>query len=553
MLRLLAACLLLASALGAAQSAPATPDTAGQSGTASNSSTSPIFVAVHVERSPSMSFNNMRGGGVYGNRYEVFDATIGQLIAGAYDYNSKFIAGGPVWAGMRRYDVLAAVPPGTTPATLKLMLRAMLADRFALKVHEGTAMKSTYFIKLAGDKPRLKESDGSGDGSCDYQQPPGASSEVPLNYYKCGNVTLAVFARFLQGMRGAGYIPVTDPVVDATGLTGTYDFELHWTPQGAMAEAGPDGITLSDAMEKQLGLKLVLDKAPHAALIIDHVDETPTPDPPGTDKLLPAPIPLEFEVATVKPARPDERSGGGIHGLEIDVQAFTLRQLMNLAWDLNPRDKEALVNAPDWLDKDRFDISAKISFPGQGDASDNGFTRAPYVDITEIMKMIQALILQRFQMKIHTEDRPVTTYTLVADHPKIKPTADPTGPMRCTDGPGPDGQDPRRLNPILNKLYYCENMTMAVFAEQIGKQFMARDYIYYPVLDQTGLKGSYDFTLSYSSMSNLTLNPGGGSEPNGAVTLFDAVKNQMGLRLEKTKRPEPVLVIDHVERTPIEN
>jgi uncharacterized protein (TIGR03435 family) len=156
-------------------------------------------------------------------------------------------------------------------------------------------------------------------------------------------------------------------------------------------------------------------------------------------------------------------------------------------------------------------------------------------------------------MKIHTENRPVTAYTLVADRPKIKPTDDPEGPMRCTDGPGPDGKDPRVLNPILNKLYFCENMPMAVFAEQIGKQFMARDYIYYPVEDQTGLKGSYDFTLSYSSMDNLTFNAGAGSDPNGAVSLFDAVKNQMGLRLEKTKRPEPVLVIDHIERTPTED
>ena len=76
------------------------------------------------------------------------------------------------------------------------------------------------------------------------------------------------------------------------------------------------------------------------------------------------------------------------------------------------------------------------------------------------------------------------------------------------------------------------------------------------MLDATGIKGSWDFTLSFSS-ANLT--KGGGddeaatSDPNGALSLFDAVSKQIGLKLEKQKRPVSVLVIDHIEEKPTEN
>ena len=84
------------------------------------------------------------------------------------------------------------------------------------------------------------------------------------------------------------------------------------------------------------------------------------------------------------------------------------------------------------------------------------------------------------------------------------------------------------------------------------------------MLDDTGLKGSYNFTLSFSSAGHFA--PGGSgnappppdgasqsSDPSGAISLFDAVKNQLGVKLEKQKRPVPVLVIDHIEEQPTPN
>jgi uncharacterized protein (TIGR03435 family) len=99
-------------------------------------------------------------------------------------------------------------------------------------------------------------------------------------------------------------------------------------------------------------------------------------------------------------------------------------------------------------------------------------------------------------------------------------------------------------------------------AAQIGDelQHVAPGYIYNSVVDGTGLKGSYDFTLSFSSADKILPNPGGAnssdpnsSDPNGALSVFDAINRQLGLKLEKTKRPYPVLVIDHIEETPTEN
>jgi uncharacterized protein (TIGR03435 family) len=104
-------------------------------------------------------------------------------------------------------------------------------------------------------------------------------------------------------------------------------------------------------------------------------------------------------------------------------------------------------------------------------------------------------------------------------------------------------------------------MNMAQVGEEL--QRIAAGYIYSSVLDATGIKGSWDFTLSFSS-ADLTKGSGDGSgappsgtpttsDPNGALTLFDAVSKQLGLKLEKQRRPVQVLVIDHIEEKPTEN
>jgi uncharacterized protein (TIGR03435 family) len=168
--------------------------------------------------------------------------------------------------------------------------------------------------------------------------------------------------------------------------------------------------------------------------------------------------------------------------------------------------------------------------------------------------MLRAMITERFQMKWHMEDRPVTAYTLIAVKPRLKPTLDPTERTKCKEGPGPDGKDPRIASPVLNRLITCQNMTLAQIGDEL--QRVANGYIYNTVVDGTGLKGSYDFTLSFSSADKILPLAGdaaNSTDPNGALSVFDAVSRQLGLKLEKTKRPYPVLVIDHMEETPTAN
>ena len=125
---------------------------------------------------------------------------------------------------------------------------------------------------------------------------------------------------------------------------------------------------------------------------------------------------------------------------------------------------------------------------------------------------------------------------------------------RCNVGPGPDAR------PIMNILVTCQNVTMAQAAELFPT--FAAWYLHYPVVDKTGLKGGWDFTLNWSSGDHMPdfggqSPPEAGSEtpadPNGAVSFYDAVSKELGLKLVKEKRPEPVLVIDHIDEQPTPN
>jgi uncharacterized protein (TIGR03435 family) len=160
----------------------------------------------------------------------------------------------------------------------------------------------------------------------------------------------------------------------------------------------------------------------------------------------------------------------------------------------------------------------------------------------------------------------MTVYTLVAAKPKLK-KADPSERTKWVEGPGPDGKDPRNASPILGRLVTVTNMTMAQLAERL--QGIAPGYLSSTVEDGTNLEGAYDFTLSFSPNGFQNVGAGAGrggpdgaqaqpggasaSDPNGGITLFEAMEKQLGLKLEAHKRPVQVLVIDHIEQKPTGN
>src|SRR5437879_6949806 len=162
------------------------------------------------------------------------------------------------------------------------------------------------------------------------------------------------------------------------------------------------------------------------------------------------------------------------------------------------------------------------------------------------------------------ESKHIAVYTLLAAKPKLK-KADPAARTKWQEGALPDSKDSKNANPSLGRLVTCQNVTMAQFAQLLP--VIAPGYLHTEVTDATGLEGGWDFTFSFSPAGILQLNGGQGGEggassagpvgeasvPSGAVSLFDAMTRQLGLKLEVQKRPTPVLVIDHIEQKPTDN
>jgi uncharacterized protein (TIGR03435 family) len=509
------------------------------------------FEIADVRVSPHRAFPFLEPGSLRGDRYFIRQATVVDLIATAYGVDAANVQGGPSWLEMDRFDIVAKAPLQTPSATLKLMLQALLAERFGVVMHKGSVPMPAYVLSGPKGKPKMKQSEGSGESHCDFVPPPSnlPADAIFPNEFTCRSMTMDEFADSVHQWAG-GYL--TEPVVNSTELEGSWDFDIKWTSRGQLARAGADGISIFDAVEKQLGLKLELLTAPRPVWIIDSVNEKPTPNVPDIEKRLPPPPAPQFDVAVIKPSNPDTTGiNGNVNGGIVDLKGATLKFMIAFAWGLNPNDSEVIVGGPKWLDVDRFDIMAKVTSDALGGAK-------PRIFQEELQLMLQALLIERFKIQSHTEDRPITAYTLLAGTPKMK-AADPASRTRCKEGPGLDGKDPRIASPVLNRLLTCQNMTTAQISEEL--QHVAGGYIYGPVLDSTGIKGSFDFTLSFSSVDLTRASAAGSgasgangsSDPNGALSLFDAVNKQLGLKLEKQRRPVPVLVIDHVDEKPTEN
>jgi uncharacterized protein (TIGR03435 family) len=530
--------------------------------------TPPRFEIADVHVSARAVNQFVRTGPVRGGRYEVKNATMVDLIRIAYSFDPDKVLGGPSWLEMDRFDVLAKVPADSTPETQKLMLQLLLEDRFKLVVRKDTRALPTYAL-TAGKKPQLKEADGTEETGCRPRTASGAPAEggvrlmtsnsngvtTTINLgpgmtiqYMCRNMTMAAFAGGMRGMMGASV--GTNQVLDETGLKGNWNFDIKWSMQfmGPMMANASDRISIFEAVDKQLGLKLEERQIPTPVMVVESVNQKPSENPPGVAEALPSiPPPAEFEVASVKPADPSVRmprfqmQPGG----QLTVQGMAMRFLISRAFNTN--NSEQVAGLPNWVDTERFDIIAKAPSAGPS---------APAMDIETGAPMMRALLADRFKMTYHSEERPVSTYSLVSAKPKMK-KADPASRTSCKNVNAPAGAPPG------SQVLTCQNITMAQFADRM--QNMAPE-LGWPVLDATGIEGGWDFTLTYSRNAGITMGGGRGgdaaltegaapsaTEPTGALTLFEAVEKQLGLKLEMHKRPMPVIVIDHIEQKPTEN
>ena len=214
--------------------------------------------------------------------------------------------------------------------------------------------------------------------------------------------------------------------------------------------------------------------------------------------------------------------------------------LIQHAWGLDTYDNDLIADGPKWLTTDRYDILAKAT-PPEGASSS-------LKDDDSVREMLRNMLKDRFQLAIHNENREVTVFALTAVKPKLK-TADASERSKCTESAAPNptvGQIPQRM-------IVCANVTMREFADRLHG--MSPGYANRPVVDSTGLEGAFDFSVVYSrpGLIRTAERLGGESDapdPNGAMTLYEAVEKQLGLKMATTKRMMPVMVIDHVEKAP---
>ncbi len=296
-----------------------------------------------------------------------------------------------------------------------------------------------------------------------------------------------------------------------------------------------------------------------------------------------AATPQSFEVASIKPSAPQPtmffRTGTGMMpGGRYTASGITVKMLIQMAYDL--RDYQ-ISGGPSWISTDRFDIVAKAETPN--------------VSREQGRILLQSLLAERFNLKIRRETNELAIYALVVgkDGPKlhkseVKPgsgtSAQQPGPAKPGDaGPAPvvkmggaggslpavtagggptgggaagtvavmttagGGNGMMRMGPGQLNAQGASISTLVLFLSQtLGR----------PVIDKTGLEGNYDFNLQVTpDESQRGLGIGGGDRPDmmppgdfSGPSIFTAVQEQLGLKLESQKGPVPMLVIEHVEK-----
>jgi len=226
---------------------------------------------------------------VPGGGLRAVNATLRSLISEAYQVRDFELSGGPSWLGSARYDIEAKgqLDPGSQEQTglqVMKMLQALLADRFQLRVHRQTKEMPIYALLVAKNGPNLQASrEACFDPTAGIPPPPTLPGQSPSR--PCGgfnnssnqmlgaSVGMARFAANLSRFTGR-------TVVDRTGLKGTYDVALRWTPDEGQAwlPTGPlptddSQPSIFSAVQEQLGLKLESQRGPVEVLVIDRAEK----------------------------------------------------------------------------------------------------------------------------------------------------------------------------------------------------------------------------------------------------------------------------------------
>ncbi len=228
-----------------------------------------------------------------------------------------------------------------------------------------------------------------------------------------------------------------------------------------------------------------------------------------------------FEVATIKPSDPSVQGDWfRVNGRNFTTHNISLSGLIKFAYGVHGKQ---ILNGPDWMEQDKYDIAAVPDAEGQpNDKQWKG--------------MLQKLIAERFKMKFHTDQRELAVFavTVAKDGPKNMAENTGGGTLPGMFFRGTPG----------GIMLPANNATMENFAGLLQEVVLDK-----PVVDQTGLKGRYDFTLKWApdeSQFDGHMHPN--DAPDAPPNLFTAVQEQIGLKIDSTKAKVDVMVVDHVEK-----
>lgn len=211
------------------------------------------------------------------SRWTATNLTAKDLIGYAYGLNGFQMSGGPSWTDTEKFDVDAKVDDSMLPQLQKLtrlqqqrqmalMLRSLLTDRFKLQVTRGMTKAPAFALVVAKGGPKLKEAPPD----------PKTNGGHPMMTADGKQVTVKMYGNPISDLDGFLVAMVKRPVVDKTGLKGTYTLTLQYSELlDSSAESGPPSIFT--ALQEQLGLRLENTKTPVDTITINHIEE-PSPN-----------------------------------------------------------------------------------------------------------------------------------------------------------------------------------------------------------------------------------------------------------------------------------
>ncbi len=237
-----------------------------------------------------------------------------------------------------------------------------------------------------------------------------------------------------------------------------------------------------------------------------------------------------FEVAAIKPSSPDATGGTMLfQNGTFMTKNQVLGNILKFAYNTTVG---TLLGVPNWASSARFDIDAMWS-----ESLNAELQKLPTEQQRERRReMVQALLIERFHLKVHHETRELPAYamTVAKGGVKLKPSTHEGSGMTLATGK-----------------FEGRGVSIAEIDAPLGGQPEIRR----PVLNQTGLTGKYDFVLQWTPETGASAAPGGensATPDTSGPSLFTALQEQLGLKLEPTKAPADVVVIDHIEM-PSEN